>query len=139
MKEQKPACVAHGDKYRNDAGYCGMCLHSFYATGMTYEEAQQRKPMQTVRPPVRRGDPDTSRNAAPDPERMNERQKVVFAAIKAMGGAAANEQIIDYLGEEQVGNISSRVSELQDMGLLVFRGNYHTSRQGKPQRIREVA
>jgi hypothetical protein len=86
------------------------------------------------RPAFRNSDPITSRLAAPQGRHLNDRQKIVLAVFeKASPSDLTNEQVIDALGEEQVGNISSRVTELRDRQYIRLSGAHRKSRQGKPQ------
>lgn len=93
--------------------------------------------------PARHGDPQTSKEAAASVN-INERQKRVLEIFKrrhndveALHRDLTNEELIDLMGEEQVGNISSRVSELRNRGLLRLNGNKRKSRQGKLNQCHE--
>lgn len=89
---------------------------------------------QNTRPSFRNSDPPTARAAAPGGRHLNERQIVVLRVFQqAHPRDLTNEDVIDALGEEQVGNISSRVTELRDRQYIKLSGNKRKSRQGKMQ------
>lgn len=84
--------------------------------------------------PARRYDPDTSKIAA----RMvdtTKREQAVLDAFIAANRPMCNEQLIDFMQEEQTGNVSSRVTSLRRKGFLRWTGTYYESRQKRPQRV----
>lgn len=94
----------------------------------------RKSPSSESRLPVRNTDRSTARKAAKSVN-INARQQVVLSYFEHVYPRDLNnEELIDLMGEEQVGNVSSRVSELRDdHGALRLSGNERKSRQRRSQ------
>lgn len=133
MKEQKPACVAHGDKYRNQYGYCEWCCQlGRFAPGY-------RKPPQPAAF-ARTYDPSTSHAAAdsmPD-DRLDGLHKQIMDCCRQYPEGLTILEVQALTGIDMQ-TVSPRFAYLVRHGYLVRDGKKINAATQRPAFIHKVA